>query len=282
VQNWSKLKVTVLGCGTSTGVPVLGCQCVLCLERKPKNIRTRSSLMLEFYSTDHPHSVEPLRIVIDTGPDFRSQLLREHIFSLQHVIYTHCHADHLHGFDDLRGLYFNSQKQIHCYLDQDYSEELKQRFHYAFEDTGYLGGKPDLRLHVIKPGVSMFNIDDLTVESIQLPHGHVMTNAFRFGGFAYATDFKNFTPETIKAWKGKVSFMIASGLRWKPHKTHSTIEETLSLFDELQVETGIITHLNHEIDYDVDSLKLPKNRYLAYDGYSLEIPSPFKDMDRNQ
>ena len=211
-------------------------------------------------------------MVIDTGPEFRLQALRAGISSLQHVIYTHLHADHSHGFDDLRGLYFNSQKKIQCWLHPDQMRELKLRFHYAFEDTGYLGGRPDIELIPLPSPSGFFNLAGMDVETFLVPHGNAQTNVFRFGNFAYATDFKTLSDEVIRAWRGKIHTMVASGLRWREHKTHSTIEETIEIFKTLDVERGIITHMNHEIDYDIDSLKLPSGVELAFDNLEITIP----------
>ncbi|MCX6116084.1 MAG: MBL fold metallo-hydrolase [Proteobacteria bacterium] len=257
------LKVTILGSGTSTGVPVLGCQCQICGSNSERNMRLRASIMLEY---DHG-----LRIVIDTGTDFRQQMLRAKVSHLQYVLYTHLHADHIHGFDDLRGFYFNGNQPITCFLDADYANELKTRFHYAFENTGYLGGRPDIRLTELPKDFGIFQVENCPIETMQLPHGNVLTNAFRFGSFAYATDFKSFPSDKRAKWRGKIDTMVASGLRWRDHKTHSTIQETIDLFEDLQVRRGIITHLNHEIDYDLDSKKLPGNVELAFDGMQILI-----------
>ena len=258
------LRVTILGCGTSTGVPVLGCVCPVCKSENPKNQRWRASILVRTGSG--------IPIVVDTGPEFRLQALRAGITSLQNVIYTHLHADHCHGFDDLRGLYFNSQKQINCWLHPEYVKELHHRFHYAFQDTGYLGGRPDIQLNPFPTVSGKVEIAGIEVETFLVPHGNAMTNILRFGRFAYATDFKAFTPEAIHAWRGKIHTLVASGLRWREHKTHSTIDETIELFRELRVERGVITHMNHEIDFDVDSKKLPSGVELAFDGLEIEVP----------
>jgi phosphoribosyl 1,2-cyclic phosphate phosphodiesterase len=258
------ISVEILGCGTSTGVPVIGCSCRVCKSEHPRNQRWRTSIAL------HTPSKESL--VVDTGPEFRLQLLRAGITKLRRIIYTHIHADHLHGFDDLRGLYFNNQKSIDCWIHPNHLRELKHRFHYAFEDTGYLGGRPEIQLNPLPTNSGIFSIGDMDVETFLVPHGNTWTNIFRFGRFAYATDFKLFTDEVLRAWRGKIHTMIASGLRWKDHKTHSTISETLELFKQLDVERGIITHMSHDIDYLEDSPKLPQGVELAYDGMKLTIP----------
>jgi phosphoribosyl 1,2-cyclic phosphate phosphodiesterase len=258
------LLVKILGCGTSTGVPVLGCQCRVCLSENPKNQRWRASIMFQ-QSGLHP-------VVVDTGPEFRLQALRAGITSLEHVIYTHLHADHCHGFDDLRGLYFNSQKAINCWLHPEQIKELRHRFHYAFEDTGYLGGRPDIRLHPFPENHGHVTVGAYEVETYLVPHGNALTNILRIGSFVYATDFKSLPDDVIRRWRGRIHTMVASGLRWREHKTHSTITETLEIFRELGVERGIITHMNHEIDYDEDRQKLPGHVEFAFDGMEIHVP----------
>lgn len=258
------VQVTILGSGTSTGVPVLGCSCDVCKSRDPRNERWRASILIK--------TSEGIPIVIDTGPEFRLQLIRAQVSELQHVIYTHLHADHCHGFDDLRGLFFNSGNPISCYLDAEYIGELKNRFHYAFEDTGYLGGRPDIHLNPLPQDGGRFDIAGQEADTIRLPHGNVLTNAFRFGNFAYATDFKEFPQEAIERWRGKIHTMVASGLRWREHKTHSTISETLAIFKALGVKRGIVTHMNHEIEYVRDSKLIPEGVELAYDGLVIDCP----------
>lgn len=257
------IRVVVMGSGTSTGVPVLGCSCEVCQSKDSRNNRTRASVLIE-----HENG---LRVVIDTGADFRMQMLRNKVSSLEHVLYTHCHADHMHGFDDLRGLYFNNQKPIFCYLDSENAKELRHRFYYAFENSGYLGGIPDIRLIDLPSGGGRFLVEGLEFETIRLPHGNVMTNAFRFGNFAYATDFKSFPQDCIERWRGKIHTMVASGLRWREHLTHSTINETLLLFEKLGVKKGIVSHLSHEVEYERDSVKMPPGIELAYDGLTFTV-----------
>ena len=258
------LSVTILGSGTSTGVPVLGCHCEVCRSTDPRNTRWRASILVR------TNSGTP--IVIDTGPEFRLQLLRAGVDSLQNVLYTHMHADHSHGFDDLRGLFFNSQRAITCYMDAAYIQDLKLRFHYAFEDTGYLGGRPDITLTALPADGTPFKVADIEVETVRLPHGNVLTNAYRFGNFAYATDFKEFPKIAIDRWRGKIHTMVASGIRWKSHKTHSSIEETIELFKTLEVKRGIITHINHDVEYVRDSLKMPPGVELAFDAMTFQVP----------
>lgn len=257
-----KLKVTVLGSGTSTGVPVIGCDCAVCLSKNPKNNRTRASILLT--------TAAGCNIVIDTGPDFRTQVLRAKVMSLDAVFYTHLHADHTAGLDDLRAYCFKSQKPLPCYLAPEFFEEIKTRFSYVFSDTGYLGTKPQLELRALGEG-EVGTVFDMEYEAFRAAHGHQDTTVFRFNNFAYATDFKELSPALIKHWRGKIKIMVASGIHFRTHKTHSVIPETVALFKELGVERGIITHMAHDVDYDTHTAKLPPSVSLAYDGMVIDV-----------
>lgn len=258
----SALRVTVLGSGTSTGVPVIGCDCVVCSDSCPENIRSRASLLL---------TVGDRHTAIDTAPEFRLQILRTGIKALAAVLYTHIHADHCHGFDDLRMFAFRAgHPAIPCYMHTDFIAEFKSRFSYAFDpNTGYYGTLPQIQLRALptKP----FTVAGLDIETVRLPHGAVLTNAFRIGKFAYATDFKTFAPELISRWKGKIDTMIISGVRFRPHKTHSSVQESVAILQELQVRRGFITHLSHEVDYRTHRAELPPGIDLAYDGLTLTL-----------
>lgn len=255
------MKVRILGSGTSTGVPVLGCQCEVCRSADPKNHRTRASILI---TTSHGHN-----ILVDTPPEMRLQLLAAGVRELSAVIYTHMHADHTQGFDDLRAFYFHTKKPVPIYVLPDYEEEIQSRFRYAFEDTGYIGTRPhvDLRLIPNEP----FIIEDQLIDPIILPHGNVRSCALRFGRFAYATDFKEFSKTQIDAWRGHVDTMVASGVHYRPHPTHSNIPETIELFKKLGVKKGILSHLSHEVDFTRDSKSLPDSVSFSYDGMKIDL-----------
>lgn len=255
------LRITVLGSGTSTGVPTIGCRCPVCRSLDPRNKRLRTSILITRKDTGQ-------HILIDTSPDLRQQMIRANVRDLQHVLYTHTHADHTHGFDDLRAFFFHSKKAVQVFLSEDNVDEFKVRFAYAFMPTGYLGITPQIDIKLLADN---FEVIGLPIQRIRLPHGHVLTNAFRIGSFAFATDFKEFGPAEIAAWQGAVEIMIASGLRFSPHPTHSTIDETIALFDKLAVKHGIITHLSHDVDYARDSPKLPHGYRFAYDGMTISV-----------
>lgn len=255
------MRVVLLGTGTSTGVPVIGCSCDVCRSPFTENNRFRTSLAL----VDSQNKA----LVIDTSPEFRLQMLRARIQELHAVLYTHVHADHCHGFDDLRAFGFTRKDAIPCYLGREYFQEFKTRFSYAFEDTGYLGAKPSVEVREISE--DSFNVGGMSIEAIKLPHGNAVSYGFRVGDFAYVTDFKQFSPEQIKAWKGKIRIMVASGIHFGAHKTHSTIPETIALFEQLGVEKGILTHLAHDVDHFRDAHRLPDHVVFGYDGMTFDI-----------
>lgn len=252
--------ITILGSGTSTGVPVIACRCAVCTSNDPHDQRTRASIMIE---------VGGERLVIDTGPDFRQQMLREGVRDLHYVLYTHTHADHCHGFDDLRAFYFRERRPIECYIAERFADEFRRRFAYVFEDTGYSGTRPQINL--IPFADAPLVVAGLTIEPVALPHGHCMTSGFRLGRFAYTTDFKSLPEEVAERWRGQLDLMVASGIHYGPHKTHANIPEVLDIFEQLKVKRGVITHLSHEVDARKRSADLPPHVVFAHDGLKLEV-----------
>jgi phosphoribosyl 1,2-cyclic phosphate phosphodiesterase len=208
-------------------------------------------------------------IVFDTTPDFRAQMLREKVSRLEAVIYTHTHSDHIHGFDDLRAFYFYSKKPVPCYIHSSHVDELRTRFSYAFRQDGYHGTKPQVQLKEF--GSRPFKIAGLKFEPALAPHGDQQTVVFRVGSFAYATDFKSLDRRIIKKWRGTIHTMVASGLKFGEHATHSTIEETVALFADLGVKQGILTHMGHEVDSVKHVSRLPRGVVFAYDGMKISL-----------
>jgi phosphoribosyl 1,2-cyclic phosphate phosphodiesterase len=255
-------RITLLGTGTSTGIPVIGCQCAVCTSAEPRNKRTRTSLVVTLPNGEN--------ILFDTAPELRLQAVSVGLRRIAAVIYTHLHADHCHGFDDLRAFAFHAGGAVPCYLPRYAEGEFRRRFAYALEDTGYVGAKPqvDLRLFDEAP----FRVAGCEIEPAFAPHGAFTTAVFRLGAFAYATDFKALPELLIQRWRGRLHTMVASGLHYTPHPTHSTLPETLALLQKLQVKRGIITHMSHEIDHFTDSAKLPPGVELGYDGMSVDAP----------
>lgn len=256
-----KMRVVVLGSGTSTGVPMIGCDCSVCTSTDPKNSRFRSSIAIMNDTGEW--------LIFDTPPEFRQQVIGAGIKKLKNVVYTHLHADHIFGFDDLRAFCFKGEDAVSCYVAEDCLEEFRERFGYAFYDTGYSGAKPKI---VLKPIPSdPFSINGIHLEPIRLTHGNVMTTGFKIGKFAYFTDFKGFPKSFIREWKGRIDVALASGIHFGSHSAHNSVQETMQLFSDLGVKRGYITHLSHRIDYNRDSHRLYKNIEFAYDGLVLDL-----------
>lgn len=262
-QKKQSLEITILGCGSSPGCPVIGCDCTVCQSTDPKNHRTRTSALITFPQGQH--------VVLDTATEFRLQMLRHKISNIEHVIYTHTHSDHCQGFDDLRAFFFRHKEKITIHATREHLDDLETRFSYAFKQTGYHGTKPQVVLNEIKSGIP-FEIFGLHVEPIAVSHGDMNTTIFRFGTFVYATDFKEIPTSTVERWTGKVHTMVASGLRLTSHPTHSSLPETVALLKKMQIKQGIITHLGHEIDYNETGKQLPANIRLAFDGLNVVCP----------
>jgi phosphoribosyl 1,2-cyclic phosphate phosphodiesterase len=241
-------------------VPVLGCDCSVCKCGLARNSRTRSSIAISWDN----HSW----LVVDTGPEFRLQALAAGIKVVGGVLYTHVHADHCNGFDDLRAFSFDRPIKIPCYVDREVITDFRSRFSYVFEQTGYKGAKPLIDL--IEMNDKEIEVVGKKIEVIRLPHGHVTSCAFRLGRFLYATDFKGFTLEQIEYLTGKIDVMIASGIHFGKHSAHSTIPETMDLFEKIGVKRGILTHLSHEVDYYRDRSLLTGLSEFAYDNMTIE------------
>ena len=197
-------------------------------------------------------------------------MLTAGVTRLRQVIYTHLHADHCHGFDDLRAFFFRHREVIDCHLPAEHAPDFRQRFAYALQDTGYEGTKPQIRLLPFAADANL-SILGMDIDTAMVPHGHIRTAVLRFGRFCYATDFKAFPASLIARWRGRIDVMVASGIRYGEHPTHSCIQETLALFKDLQVKQGYITHIAHEILHARDDVKMPEGVRLAYDGLSFAV-----------
>lgn len=257
------MRVTILGSGTSTGVPVIGCGCSVCLSPHRENKRTRASIMV---------STQGKNLLFDTSPELRLQILENGFSTVDAVLYSHMHADHTAGFDDLRAFYFQNRRPLEIYMLPEYIEEIKIRFAYAFMDTGYAGIKPQVLPIPIFD--DPFEVAGITVDPVRVEHGHVYSCGFRMGNFAYVTDFKNFPAAKIAEWRGKIDVMVASGIHFGTHSSHSVIPETLQLFDDLGVKRGILSHLAHDVDAVEHQKLLPDFAEFAYDGMTIDVLEP--------
>ncbi len=253
-----KLTVTILGSGTSTGVPVTGCSCRVCTSNIPENSRTRCSALI---------SSEGKNILIDTSTDLRQQALRENISHIDAVLYTHAHADHLHGIDDLRPFNIILRAPIPLYGSKETLKVIRRNFRYIFDDELEPGFRPRLETRQIEGAFSLFG---LPIEPIPLLHGRSESLGYRIGPFAYLTDCSE-VPSFAEALLENLDVMVIDGLRFRPHDTHLNISQALEVIARLKPKRALLTHLSHDVDYHRDSPALPPGVELARDGQRLHL-----------
>lgn len=256
------MKLTILGSGTSTGVPLPGCTCAVCRSTNPRNKRLRTSALL---STEHGKN-----ILIDASTDLRQQALTHGIARVDAVLFTHAHADHILGIDDLRAFNFVQKAAIPCYGTGRTLNDIKKVFHYIFNpDPSYKGGGlARLELHEVAEK-ALLSLAGAELQLFPLLHGHLRVSGFRVGKLAYATDVKEIPAESREFLAG-LKYLILDGLRFEPHSTHLTIPEAIEVSREIGAELTYLIHMTHTIDHDEVNAKLPPNVRLAYDGLQLD------------
>lgn len=250
------MKMTILGSGTSTGVPMVGCRCPVCTSPDPKDSRTRASLLIE---------ISGKYILIDTSPDLRRQMLREKVPHLDAVLYTHTHADHVNGIDDLRGYHLIHKRAIPCYGSGETIDHLSRHFSYIFTGSGGGGYAPLLEPHTVSGRFQLFG---LTIQPVPLIHGCSRATGYRIGDAAYLTDCSRI-PETSMALLSGLDILILDALRYTPHPNHFNIEGALKITEQLRPQRTILTHLTHEVAHKDESRLTPGVEF-AYDGMILE------------
>jgi phosphoribosyl 1,2-cyclic phosphate phosphodiesterase len=251
--------LTVLGSGTSMGVPTIGCDCAVCRSSDPRDRRTRPSVMISF----NGHHV-----LIDTTPDFREQALREKITAVDAVLYTHTHADHILGIDDLRPLSFaHKPGRLPLYADPAAAEFLRNMFRYIFDADYKFGGLPQVELKTIDGPVELFGT---RFEPVTVIHGETPILAFRFGSAAYLTDHSDVPPDSLDRLRN-LDILFLDALRYKPHPTHSTVEQALRIVNEVKPKRAFFTHICHDLSHAATDSSLPPGVRLAYDGMKLEF-----------
>lgn len=253
------LTITFLGTGTSSGVPMIGCECEVCSSADKNDTRLRSSILVQSATTT---------LVVDTGPDFRYQMLRENVKKLDAVLFTHPHRDHIAGLDDIRAFNFFLRRPIDIYADSLSEEAIRRDFYYAFADNKY-PGLPELVLHTITQ--EPFVVGDIPVTPVMVWHLKMPVMAYRFGDFTYITD-ANHVEEAEKQKIRGSKVLVVNALRKQKHISHYTLEEAIDLVNELQIPEAWLTHISHQMGLHAEvEAELPENIHLAYDRLKLKM-----------
>ncbi len=256
------MEITILGSGTSTGVPMLGCSCDVCRSTDPHNCRTRCSALISYRGQ---------QIVIDTGTDFRQQALREGIGQIDAVLYTHAHADHVHGIDDLRAFNMASGgAAIPIYGLPSTMDLIRRNFRYIFGDEVASKFRP--RLVPWDLGGN-FSLCGLPVEPLLLQHGPGSSCGYRIGSFAYVTDCNGISESTMSRLQ-QLELLVIDGLRFRSHPTHFSIDEAIAVAARLGARRTVLTHICHEVEHQRDTAKLPSGVEFACDGQRFTLPLP--------
>ena len=260
------MRVTLLGTGTSTGVPVIGCDCRVCRSADPRDARTRCAAFVQ---------TEGLSLLIDAGPDFRQQALREGIRRLDAVLLTHHHADHIAGLDDLRPFFFGNRKPLPCYAHPDTARIVANSFPYIFKDGSY-PGVPRLELAPIEQEFAVggrYGQDArLKIIPVEVFHGDLSMYGYRIGSFAYLTDTSRI-PEATYAHLDGVEVLVLDALRHEPHPTHFSFEEAVAAARRIGAQQTYFIHMTHSVLHAEEASRLPKGIELGYDGLSIKLPA---------
>ncbi len=251
------MKITILGSGTSTGVPMVGCRCPVCASGDPRDKRTRASILIEALDR---------YILVDTSTDLRKQVIRENIPHIDAVLFTHSHADHIHGIDDLRGFHFIHKRVIPCYGAKETIDSIAANFSYIFAGLETAGYSPLMEPHVVSGPFDLFG---LKIIPVPLVHGTMASTGYRVERFAYLTDLSHIPKASMELLRG-LDVLLIDALRYTPHSNHLNIQGALQVVEELKPGRAIFTHLTHEVRH-ADGKKLPDGVELAFDGMRLEM-----------
>ena len=258
------LRVTLLGTGTSTGVPVIGCTCRVCLSNDPRDKRTRCACLIE---------VDELHLLVDVGPDFRTQALRAGLTRIDAVLLTHHHFDHVVGLDDLRPFFFENATPITCYARPDTAATLRDMFKYIFLDRTY-PGVANLRMEAVAAPFRVAGRYDASRSALVTPieayHGRLPLYGYRVGRFAYLTDTSHIPPESM-ALLDDLDVLVLDALRHEPHPAHLTIEQAVEIARRIGARQTYFIHMAHQVLHADEEVRLPAGIELAYDGLSFEV-----------
>ncbi len=257
------MTLTFLGTGTSQGVPVIGCRCAVCRSADARDARLRTSAMVE---------VGECRFVIDAGPDFRTQMLREGVSRVSAILLTHKHKDHTGGIDDVRALNFVDYPEIHTvhiYATVDTAACVRKDYDYAFAERPYRG-VPEIALHEIDPSAP-FAVDDVEILPVRGSHSIFEVTGYRIGRLAYLTDFKAVADSEVEKLRG-VDTLVVNALRWRAHDSHFSVGDALALVECVKPRVAYLTHMSHEIGLHAEAERqLPEGVHFAYDGLKVKI-----------
>lgn len=253
-------ELTFLGTGTSQGVPIIGCDCEVCTSADPHDKRLRSSVLIE---------QSGVRIVIDTGPDFRCQMLREHITGIDAILYTHEHMDHVGGMDDVRAFNYVMQRPVDIYCEPRVERTLRRIFDYAFAERKY-PGVPEVVLHPILSDQEVFDVHGIRVIPVRGMHYKLPVLGYRIGNICYLTDMNAIEEGEIEKFKG-VDVLVINALRREHHISHFTLDEALEVIGKARPKRAYLTHISHQLGLYEDLLGiLPEGVYPAYDGLKIK------------
>ncbi|HLU16817.1 MAG TPA: MBL fold metallo-hydrolase [Edaphocola sp.] len=253
------MKITFLGTGTSQGVPMIGCDCPVCRSANPKDKRLRSSIWIQNEDTS---------VVIDTGPDFRYQMLRAHVRHIDGILYTHEHKDHVAGLDDVRAYNFWSKQDMNLYANAGTEAIIRKEFHYAFAKEPYPGVP---QLNIIPLHGQDVIIGSLRFQTIKVLHYKLEVYGFRVGDFTYITDANYIAPEEMDKIRG-TKVLVLNALRYEKHISHFTVPEAVAIAQEINADQTYFTHMSHQVGlHDEVNASLPPKIALAYDQLCIEI-----------
>ncbi|MCW3061401.1 MAG: Metal-dependent hydrolase of the beta-lactamase superfamily [Capsulimonas sp.] len=260
----SRMRVTVLGSGTSHGVPVIGCDCAVCTSPDPKNKRLRPSIVV---TTDSGE-----KLLVDTPPEMRMALLANPMSRLDAILYTHSHADHIFGLDDIRVFNYRQTTAIPIYAETSVLDDIQRIYEYIFKMTPVGGGKPQVELHTLTPGEPL-TLGGLHVLPMRVFHGRLPILAYKFGAkFAYVTDVSAIPAETLPHLQD-LDLLMLDAVRREPHETHFHLDAALEVVAQLKPKRTLLTHLSHDYDHCAVNAELPAGVELAYDGQTIDLPS---------
>ena len=251
-------RITMLGSGTSAGVPVIGCRCAVCTSTEPKNRRMRPGILFESPAGN---------ILIDSSPDFREQALRFAIARVDAVLYTHSHADHVFGLDDLRIYNFLQRAPIPCFGSAETMARMRQIFAYVFEESQEGGGKPKLALHAVE---EPFDLLGERVVPVPVEHGEMAVFGYRIGNFACVTDVSAISRTSLALLNG-LDLLVLSALRYRPHPTHFHFAQAIEMAREIGARRTLFTHIAHDVNHERPEIVIPPGMEIGYDGLVVEL-----------